>query len=60
MMVHLLHNNKPICEYSHIKCQYQTRSQATEAILHHHLNKDVRIAVGRCPNFTRTATEDER
>ena len=50
-MVHLIHNNKPICENMHMKCEYPTRSLAFEAAVQRNLNPEVKILVGRCPNL---------
>ena len=50
-MVHLIHNNKPICEKLHIKCEYPTRSMAFDAAQQRHLSPEVKIVVGRCPHL---------
>ena len=51
-MVHLTIHGKPICEHQFTKCQFSTRREAFDTLLHH-LDGDVKIERGPCPNSTK-------
>jgi hypothetical protein len=48
-MVHLTINGHPICKYQFTKCQFSTRREAFDTLLH--IDGDVKIERGPCPNI---------